>query len=224
MSTEKDNEPSVNRTTRRSGAGVASLDRPPRFGNCTRRYVDPAREPERYLRLRRAEFTCRGLATSLRCNREQLRGKSPSEAEALIGIPPNSIASLEAGDPCSPVGSWIKVWSWLGYLEDVNREACMGTLTWGDALAAFVQLPDMKRDLLMAFLGLDAATLQDMQESSPQTEIHFWLNAWAEMRILRRVHDAAFPSVKIRVAQAEARAAAMQELDAELIRKLEGLE
>ena len=213
-------ESAVNEPIRLISPGVSALDGPPRFGNNTQKYVNGVQEPERYMRIRRAEFTCRGLANSLRENREGLRGMSLSDAETLIGLSPGSLAILESADPCVPVGAWIKAWSWLGYLENVNRAACMGMPTWGDAFAAFLDAPDLDRDQMVAGLGLDAATLQAMQDSSPETEIHFWLSAWAEMGILRNVFDAAYPHMEILVAVAEARAAAMPEFDPELAREL----
>lgn len=217
----RDKENAVTTTSRGFSAGVASLDGPPTHGNYTIKRVDPVREPERYLRIRMAEFTCRMFGTALRRVRE-LRGTSRPDAEALIGLPPDSIAALEGGDACTSVQTWIRVWTWLGYRENVDAAACRGTSAWGHALTAFLNTieEDADRNLVLASLGLDAGTLADMRRSSDLTEIHFWISAWSVMGILRRVVDAAYPSMAIIVAFAEAGAAALPEFDEDLAREL----
>lgn len=221
MNTE---ENAVSQPARFTPVGVAALDGPPRYRNKTKQHLNGVQDPARYLRIRRAEFTCRSFATSLRRNREELRGKSTSEAESLIGLPSGGIAMLESADPCAPVGAWLKAWSWLGYLDNVNRAACMGMPTWGDAFAAFLEGPELDQDRMVAHLGLDAASVQAMRDSSPETEIHLWIGAWTEMEILRAVSDAAYPALEILAALAEAHAAAMPELDPELARALGALD
>lgn len=207
---------------RQVSAGVGALDGTPGFGNYTILRVNASQEPDRYLRIRRAEFTCRVFGAALRMNRE-LCNKAQSEVAAEIELPSQIVAALEGGDPFSLVDSWMKAWSWMGYLENVSSVACMRMPTWGAALGAFLDsaTSTTSRCEMLTSLGLVGPTCKDMLGSSRQTEIHCWVCIWSKMGILRQIAEAAYPAKEIAMAFAKAHVALMSDLDPELARELD---
>ena len=190
-------------------AGVSALDDDSMPVNYTRIRVHPAREPHRYLLLRRAERTCRKLGVALRDIRE-LRQTTQDELAALLGMSAGAVAAMEGGDPFAEVKCWSCAWTWMGVFGNVDRVASQGTSNWQAAVAAklAVSIAD-----LPTLLSCSTEEVCQLLAGSSQMPIQLWLGAWREMGIERAIADAADPALEIVLASAQAAADALPELD-----------
>jgi DNA-binding XRE family transcriptional regulator len=184
------------------GIGAAALDAPPQHGNLTRTYVDPA-DANRYLRMRRAEFTCRCLGAALRQMREA-RGLIREAAAKVIGIAKGTLEKMEHGDPMVGMGIWYRAWEWMGVLDDVEAAARGTHASIGAAVRAHRESVGFSQTALAHALECSRTTVEELEDSQMTVRIHYWISAWREMGIDRAVVDRANPALRIRAEDAEA--------------------
>ncbi len=185
------------------GVGAAALDGPPQHGNLTQTYVSPKADPNAYLQMRRAEFTCRCLGAALRQMREA-RGLIREDAAKGIGIAKGTLEKMEKGDPVVGLGIWYRAWAWMGVLEDVEVAARGPHASIGAAVRAHRESIGFSQDSLATALECSRSTVEELEDARLTVRIHFWISAWREMGIDRAVVDRANPALRIRAEDAEA--------------------
>lgn len=189
--------------TKAIGIGAGVLDGEPTHGNLTRTHVDPRNNANRYIRVRRAEFTCRCLGKALqqmRANRALTRDAAAKE----IGIAKGTLEAMEHGDPMVGLGIWCKAWDWMGVIDDVLAAARRSHESIGAAVRAHRKDIRFSQTKLAAAIECSRATVEELEASSHDVRIHHWIDVWREMGIDRVVVDAANPALRIRAEDAEA--------------------
>lgn len=184
------------------GVGAGVLDATPEHGNLTRSYVAPG-DANRYMRVRRAEFTCRSLGKALRQMRET-RGLTRDSAAKEIGVSKGTLEKMEHGDPMVGLGMWYRAWTWMGVLDEVNAAARGSHATLGAAVRAHRESLRFSQTKLAQVIECSRATVEELEASSPLVRIHHWIDVWREMGIHSIVVDAANPALRIRAEDAEA--------------------